>query len=328
MSKIYFKFSDNFINKNPEILYNTDINLLIKDPEGTVFYMMKEIESCGVGLTYGNSWPEKKIVIAHPRALDKVCLRNIKNNYIISWQMDFPKCLYAHEHIVMNSAMKNTVSLIDVLTCRNVFEILHFIPQPNLISRNSLRGDLFANVVYMGEKKNLLQELQDENWINKLKKFGINFSVIDDATMMSDYSEVDCVVALRPLEQNTHTKPPTKLWNAWRAGVPAILGVEPGYRDYYITELDYCEASSASEVFEILMKLKNDKEIRKSMTLNGYSRANVCSLQHITGEWCMYLNEVVINRADAWLSSKIRPFLHILRYLIRRFFRKLTVLMK
>lgn len=61
-----------------------------------------------------------------------------------------------------------------------------------------------------------------------------------------DYQHVDAVLAIRDCPPVVlATKPASKLINAWKAGVPALLGPEPAYRELRTSPLDFLEAASA-----------------------------------------------------------------------------------
>jgi hypothetical protein len=73
-----------------------------------------------------------------------------------------------------------------------------------------------------------------------------------------DYSDTDVVLAIRELDRDNlwQGKPASKLYNAWHAGVPAILGYVSAFRSERETKLDYLQATSVREVILALKKLK------------------------------------------------------------------------
>jgi hypothetical protein len=98
-------------------------------------------------------------------------------------------------------------------------------------------------------------------------------------------------------------KTPHKLWNAWRAGVPAILGPEPGFRDYRQSELDYIEVNNAEEAFQALIRLRDNPNLRRAMVDNGFRRMNECSVEIIIGQWKDFINGPLQAYANDWFHG-------------------------
>ena len=109
-----------------------------------------------------------------------------------------------------------------------------------------------------------------------------------------DYREIDLVVALRPPDRRLYTnKPATKLFNAWRAGVPAILGPEYAYREQRRSDLDYIEASSLGEAQHAVQRLRGDPELYRAMVENGRARAVKFTPAVILSRWERLLYETL-----------------------------------
>ena len=121
--------------------------------------------------------------------------------------------------------------------------ILHW-PEPGLIPRHHKHGTRYENVAYVGNEKSLASELRDKEWEKCLAQMGFrwipkigDFQYNNPSTYRiggawSDYSNVDAVCAVRRFLPRKACnafdhKPPSKLLNAWIAGVPAILGTNP-----------------------------------------------------------------------------------------------------
>ena len=70
-------------------------------------------------------------------------------------------------------------------------------------------------------------------------------SLIWDGGRM-DYRTLDAVIAVRPFEPHLYfAKPASKLINAWRAGVPALVGPEFASREIRRTDDDFLEVADA-----------------------------------------------------------------------------------
>lgn len=230
--------------------------------------------------------PTEGVMIAHPHAVG-FDFRPPKNVCFICYQGDWPRCVWAEAHIVINRYQLTGPNLTFADKLCGAGPLLHlpFIPEPSLIPRDPGRGDLFENIAYLGTPYNLLSELCTAEWKTELKSIGLKFVVEGDVAKHADYSSIDCIVAIRPKDRNPDQKPPNKLWNAWRAGVPAILGPEAGFREQRLSPLDYIECNCAREVFDCLKSLKMDPEKVRLMRESGWKRTHECSTDAICQPW-------------------------------------------
>src|SRR5206468_2838231 len=99
---------------------------------------------------------------------------------------------------------------------------------------------------------------------------------------------------------------PTKLFNAWHAGVPAILGRESAYELQRRGELDYLEARTVPALVTALRRLRDEPEFRRAMVANGHERAKETDYAVITQRWKAFFEHMVIpdyerlRNAGAW----------------------------
>ncbi|MBV8883475.1 MAG: hypothetical protein JO235_05670 [Chroococcidiopsidaceae cyanobacterium CP_BM_RX_35] len=206
-----------------------------------------------------------------------------------------------------------------VLAFRNSHHILHW-PQPGLIPRCSSRGTQFENIAYFGDASNLAPELKSLSWQTQLQSLGLNWSVIDEPQLWHDYGKIDVVLAVRSFEKrNYFNKPATKLYNAWHAGVPAILGRESAYQFERKSELDYIEVSSPDEIIAALRRLCDKKELRHAMIENGRVRAEETSIKNLTAKWCNFITQEAIPAYEAWCSM---TYLSKQSFIVQRFLAK------
>jgi len=163
-------------------------------------------------------------------------------------------------------------------TNRHSFFLEHW-PQPGIVRRDASRENRVENVVYMGRIENLDQRLRGQWWGEELKKHGLKWRV--EEKVWWDYSDVDVVVALRPVihkrlwrrllpfvQFRKIFKPGSKLINAWMAGVPAILNEEPAFRALRKSNLDYLEANNPKEALHWLIRIKEDDKFYRRLTKN------------------------------------------------------------
>lgn len=110
------------------------------------------------------------------------------------------------------------------------------------------------------------------------------------------------------------TKPASKLINAWKAGVPALLGPEPAYRELRTSPLDFLEAASAEAVLDSIDRLQQESVLYRRMTEHGAKRAQAFDVNMLTQKWLSLLEEArERNRRETR-----NPLLRYARYLWNR----------
>jgi hypothetical protein len=100
----------------------------------------------------------------------------------------------------------------------------------------------------LGGLANLAPELRESSWTQRVEALGLRWVAVGDTADWNNYSEVDAVLAIRSFSQHKFNhKPASKLYNAWKAEVPAILGCESAYQTERKSELNYLEAASVDD---------------------------------------------------------------------------------
>ena len=164
---------------------------------------------------------------------------------------------------------------------RRTFYAQHW-TQPGLLPRDPARGATLRNVAYFGMFKQLPPSLRLPQWPQQLHALGLDWFTPGGATLdapldqrrIHDYSTADIVVALRdPLRAVGDHKPPTKLLNAWLAGVPAIVGPESAFLALRTDELDFIEAADGDAVLAALARLQADPALYAAMRRRAQQRA-------------------------------------------------------
>ena len=189
---------------------------------------------------------------------------------------------YAHWHVVQN---RRAVS-----PWFPSIYLPHW-PQPGLIPRDPARGDTWENAAYLGDPGCITREMQGASWDETLRALGLQWRFVGPEKW-HDFRDIDVVVAVRGFDRHRHTnKPPTKLFNAWHAGVPAVLGRESGYQQERQDPQDYLEVSSFSEVVTALRRLQEEPALRHVMSAHGFKRAQESSAEAITARWQDFLEQ-------------------------------------
>lgn len=241
--------------------------------------------------------PDEGIVLAHRDFLDASFQPNSKL-LLVCLRADVDRHPYAQLHIVQNPYQKIAKSPISVWES---YFIPHW-PQASLIPRNPERGDKFENVTFIGNKVNLVPEFQDSSWYEQLDNLGLKFQQKLSHNEWHNYSSIDVILAIRSLgNQNSwRGKPGSKLYNAWHAGIPAILGFETAFRAERKSDLDYLEATSVIEVIASLKLLRENLEMRQAMTQNGLMRAKETQPQEMVNKWQNFILNVAVPAYQNW----------------------------
>jgi hypothetical protein len=175
-------------------------------------------------------------------------------------------------------------------------------PQPGLLPRDPARGDALRVVLFPGTPQNLAAGFDASEWHSFLQARGIEFRCryAGDAEAWNDYRDVDALLAIRPESMGlVRNKPAWKLFNAWLAGVPAILGPESGYRELRRGPLDFLEAATPVVAMQALQRLQDEPGLYRAMVANGSARGAEYAVEAVRARWIALLEELAGRRA-AW----------------------------
>lgn len=318
MVKIYFFIpKDDLPNEIPTGMKEAEINAYLQPlgtptNRGTTYnwtlqtYLRLQAEGFPCHLT--SEIPEEGIVLAFRGSLPF----NLKPTSRVLIVCLLADCVYPHPwsqlHVVQNYRQ--------TLTIKDSYYMPHW-SQPSLIPRDSIRGDRFENIAYFGDVANLAPELIEESWSKQIDLIGLNWCVMPPQSW-NDYSNTDAVIAVRSFDgQDYIYKPASKLFNAWRANVPAILGRESAYQAERKSELDYIEVVSPDEIISALKRLRDDKKLRQDIIYNGQIRAQEISFTNLTARWRDLIIEKLVPAYESWCtaSNLTRKFFFTQRYL-------------
>lgn len=218
---------------------------------------------------------------------------------------------YAHIHVVQNhreveapALQIQSVKEDRYLLAGQRFYLPHW-PQAGVIPRDPARGDRFENVVYFGVSYNLAPELRAPEWKAQLETMGLHWRVEQHRHLWNDFSEVDVIVAVRSFDRQSNYpwKPASKLYNAWNARVPAILGPESAFQGERKSELDYIEVKSDRQAIAALQRLRDDKQLRQDMVENGKQRAVEIAPENLAKRWRNFLVDICVPAYENWRTA-------------------------
>ncbi len=205
-------------------------------------------------------------------------------------------------------------------------------PQPGLLARDPARQARIENLAFKGFSANLHPGFRDEHWRRSLATHGLVWSADavpyvknqasdKSALAWNDFREIDLIVAVRPPERAPYPrKPAAKLYNAWHAGVPALLGPEIAYRELRESALDYLEIETPGQALQAIADLRAEPQRYLAMIEQGRRRARQFTAEHITSLWAQLLYVRIPALADEprvrrWRGRSLRA-----KSLVRRFF--------
>ncbi len=182
---------------------------------------------------------------------------------------------------------------------------MHHWTQPGLVPRDPSRENTFENVGYFGHPSQLAAPLRSREWEDFLSGCGLNWMpVYPDSDRRSDYSDIDLIVAVRSFDGRSYDyKPATKLHNAWRAGVPAILGPESAYQQERTDEKDYLEAQTYDDIRRHVKRLCESPELREQIRKRSKSRGCRIKPAYKVEKWWDLLTGPVREKYEQWQSQ-------------------------
>ena len=176
-------------------------------------------------------------------------------------------------------------------------------PQPGMIPRDPKRGAHFSAAAFIGYEHNLATELREPEWAAQLAALGLQWTV-PHRSQWHNYSAIDVIVAARSFGGGLDYcgKPPSKLHNAWLAGVPAVLGRESAFQSVRCSPLDYIEVDSATEAIAAVRMLSETPGLRKAMIANGLARARALHPAALSARWKGLITEILAPAHARWVS--------------------------
>jgi hypothetical protein len=173
-------------------------------------------------------------------------------------------------------------------------------PEAGLIPRDPARGDALVNVAYYGLPPRLAPQLSGRRFARLMHEHGFTFRIVD-RHHWNDYGETDAVLAVRSFARvSFHKFPPSKLYNSWLAGVPALLGRESAYQAERRNAYDYFEVTSVNDVLQTLERLRNDPALRAAIARNCEVRAAGVTEERTAARWVDFLLDIAVPAYEAW----------------------------
>jgi hypothetical protein len=180
-------------------------------------------------------------------------------------------------------------------------------PQPGIIPRALTRVGVRTIGFFGHSSINLSSEYRDQVFFEGLHWRGCTLKIHGKSASpnWSDYSDIDLVIAVRDIPYaHLILKPVNKLVNAWIAGVPALMGVEPAVQAVTESPLDFVPITKPSDVFCILERFNLYPDLYKKMVEHGRMRALSFNEDAVADRWLVTI-QMLREEFGAWdfLSS-------------------------
>jgi hypothetical protein len=178
------------------------------------------LKRLGIPVELGTKPRSDRLNVIH---YDDLSLKNVYSPFyfLIAVQADRPRPEMCELRIVQNQLCIKNHS--------EDFWIPHW-PQPGLRPRATARGLQFERMAYFGLEWFLAEPFRTEEFRRRLEQIGVQFSLRTTPESWSNYEDVDGVLAVRQVNSLlSSVKPPSKLINAWKAGVVPLMGKEADY---------------------------------------------------------------------------------------------------
>lgn len=305
-------------------------------PRGEGFWILQTyclLRHYGVDVNISRDLPNSGVLVFHRRnknTLFEQPNNKIKNLILVGCRGDLHDTLIPDFELLQNDYFSDG---------EHKFSMPHW-PMPNIVPRDPARGNTIKRIAFKGFAAQLHPDFHSKEWLDFLKSLDIewvenavtfthNGKSTFNETEWADYHDIDLVIAVRPERNDFHTnKPALKLYNAWLAGVPAILGRECAYREVGSDGIDYVEINSLSDAKKTIQYLVANPEAYEKMIHMGNLKAPNYTHEAVCEAWKHFFYEILpekIEKRQNQLTYKI--FRHIplrIRYRLLQSWKKLS----
>jgi hypothetical protein len=253
----------------------------------------------GIECSLVHDLPERGIIITHRDCLD---YGHQPTQYLFFVILQVDRTVYhpyGNYHVLHNPLQKTILNL--------PYIYIPPWPQVSLIPRKDERGLKFEKIGYFGYPENLTNELNSKSFFDNLSKLELILET-PSPNNWNCFSDIDAIIAIRNFGKvSKHmNKPSLKMYNAWAAGVPAIMGYERSYRQEGKMNINYLEAVTLQDVYNCLLKLKENIGFRKKIVDNGlFEYKNKYHPSITINKWEEFIFKKIIPAYGLWSRSRL-----------------------
>jgi hypothetical protein len=292
---------------------------LRRGPEIWIAQTWHRLKRAGFRATMSDEAPREGIIVYH-KEHQRSLLRKIQPRttpVLVGVRADFRSCDAADFELLQNGYYAND---------RRAFFVPSW-PQPGLLVRDASRGERIDRISYKGYVGNLVSEFRGPRWKQFVDEQGMIFdddAVVDNGfdhpilTRFHDYRDVDLVLAVRP--GKTLHKQASKLFNAWLAGVPALLSPDYAFEELRQSPLDYLAVRNVAEAEAAVLRLKREPGLYRAMIEHGLKRAQEYTVDSVATRWAKLLYEIIPSLAVKRRTSTYGRSARGVRTIQRKFF--------
>lgn len=210
--------------------------------------------------------------------------------FVVCIRADYRPVPWARFHIVQNQRQAS----------RSYLWVPHW-PQPGLMPRGRNRNEV-VTVGFAGRSYYLAGRRSD--WEGELARIGCKLEILS-SDRWNDLSEIDVLLAIRSFDKRTwDTKPPSKLINAWLAGIPLIAGVDSAYAQIGCPGVDYIQVHSMDEAVQWIQILRQDRDQYRAIVAAGEKRAIAFRREAIAMSWETLLRDRMAREFTDWRARQ------------------------
>jgi len=202
-------------------------------------------------------------------------------------------------------------------------------PQRGLRPRDPARGDRIEVMALKAMSRNVPEWVEDPRFVRELRNSGVTLRIDteSDPAAWPDFHAVDLALCVRrhhpEIDENAgyERKPPTKLINAWSAGVVPIAAREVSYVELARESRDTIFVDSADQVLRAIRTLQSDPVLAEQLRIEGNMRSKEFTVEAVVGHWERMFAQVRRRSRITVLSQITRTSPELaqaaLRYLLR-----------
>ncbi|MBI3344292.1 MAG: hypothetical protein HY028_05465 [Gammaproteobacteria bacterium] len=273
-----------FVDQHPEE-FRSGVDVWIAQ---TFLRVREPLAALGIFCRFSDHFIPGKICIAHRDDLNDF-FGGAYRSFVVGIRADRPPLYICQQEVRQNNLLPDTPER----------HYLRHWPQPGLVSRNPGRGNMLKTVGYLGRDSAAPNWFRGSELRDALQKLGVSFEIRTKAWY--DYSDIDVLLAYRDeLPLMFRHKPATKLYNAWLAGVPALLSNEPAFAGIRNSELDYIPVHNMDNVCAAIQRLKTDPVLYRNMIEHGARRARDYTVAAISAQWVNFICDSVLPAYKIW----------------------------
>ncbi len=252
-------------------------------------------------VSFGYELREGAVNVIHGQ-IARECLTagDLRRHFVVAIRADFRPFPFGQFEIVQNQRYAGI---------RCVY--MPHLPQPGLIRRDRNR-DSVSNICFSGQIENSI----DTSILKRdLEQMGCRL-VFREQGQWQDMHDVDVLFGIRAFsEEPFHSKPPSKLFNAWHAGIPFIGGYDSAYEQVGVPGENYLRVSSYEDLLTAISRLKEDSDLYQRLVRAGKEAGKQYTPERTTDRWCSFFKDSVDPRYFDWVNGR-HSFLRPLQFSI------------